>query len=253
MSPDDGAAPGGSDSPGSAFDIPSDAAGIEGLAAVVAGRRPATCRRSPACPCPRPPLGTGRLESASIGPFTLESGVALPVTVAYRHDGPGPDAPQVLVDPCAHRARPTPPATGGHRSSARAGRSTRTGSASCAPTSSAGATARRGRPPIDPATGAPVRRRLPAAHRARRGRALLWALADRLGHRAVRARRRRVAGRHGRPGGGARAARRPWGTWPCSARRRPRARMAIAWNHIQLELIDALGERGPRRSPASWR
>jgi homoserine acetyltransferase len=45
------------------------------------------------------PLGTGRLEFVSLGGFTLESGVALPtLTVAYRHDGPGPEAaPQVLV------------------------------------------------------------------------------------------------------------------------------------------------------------
>ena len=45
------------------------------------------------------PTGTGRLESVALGPFDLESGVTLPeLTVAYRHDGPGPaDAPQVLV------------------------------------------------------------------------------------------------------------------------------------------------------------
>ncbi|MGH2512236.1 MAG: alpha/beta fold hydrolase, partial [Candidatus Limnocylindrales bacterium] len=46
-----------------------------------------------------PPLGTGQLEVLSLGPFRLESGVLLDeLTVAYRHDGPGPDAaPQVLV------------------------------------------------------------------------------------------------------------------------------------------------------------
>jgi homoserine O-acetyltransferase len=45
------------------------------------------------------PTGTGRLEAASLGPFTLESGTTLPdLTVAYRHDGPPPgEAPQVLV------------------------------------------------------------------------------------------------------------------------------------------------------------
>jgi homoserine O-acetyltransferase len=45
------------------------------------------------------PTGTGRLETASLGPFTLESGTTLPdLTVTYRHDGPGPDeGPQVLV------------------------------------------------------------------------------------------------------------------------------------------------------------
>jgi homoserine O-acetyltransferase/O-succinyltransferase len=47
----------------------------------------------------RLPTGTGRLESASIGPITLQGGTTLPdVTVAYRHDGPPPsEAPQVLV------------------------------------------------------------------------------------------------------------------------------------------------------------
>jgi homoserine O-acetyltransferase/O-succinyltransferase len=46
-----------------------------------------------------PPTGTGRLESVALGPFELDDGTALPeLTVAYRHDGPGPAAaPQVLV------------------------------------------------------------------------------------------------------------------------------------------------------------
>ena len=45
------------------------------------------------------PTGTGRLESVALGPLRLESDVTLPeLVVAYRHDGPGPaDAPQVLV------------------------------------------------------------------------------------------------------------------------------------------------------------
>jgi homoserine O-acetyltransferase len=45
------------------------------------------------------PLGTGRLEYASLGPFALDEGETLPeLTVAYRHDGPLPAAaPQVLV------------------------------------------------------------------------------------------------------------------------------------------------------------
>ena len=43
--------------------------------------------------------GTGRLETASLGPFQLTDGTALPeLTVAYRHDGPPPGAaPQVVV------------------------------------------------------------------------------------------------------------------------------------------------------------
>jgi homoserine O-acetyltransferase len=45
------------------------------------------------------PTGTGRLETASLGPFKLEGGTTLPeLVVTYRHDGPAPgDAPQVLV------------------------------------------------------------------------------------------------------------------------------------------------------------
>jgi homoserine O-acetyltransferase/O-succinyltransferase len=44
-------------------------------------------------------IGTGRVESVALGPFELDDGTALPeLTVAYRHDGPGPAAaPQVLV------------------------------------------------------------------------------------------------------------------------------------------------------------
>jgi homoserine O-acetyltransferase len=45
------------------------------------------------------PTGTGRVETVSLGPFTLENGTTLPdLVVAYRHDGPRPGAaPQVLV------------------------------------------------------------------------------------------------------------------------------------------------------------
>ncbi|MBA3234376.1 MAG: homoserine O-acetyltransferase [Chloroflexi bacterium] len=46
-----------------------------------------------------PPIGTGRLESVALGPFELDDGPLLPgLTIAYRHDGPGPaDAPQALI------------------------------------------------------------------------------------------------------------------------------------------------------------
>jgi len=46
-----------------------------------------------------PALGTGRIETLSVGPFELESGRRLgDLTIAYRHDGPGPaDGPQVLA------------------------------------------------------------------------------------------------------------------------------------------------------------
>ena len=45
------------------------------------------------------PTGTGRLETAALGPFALDDGTVLrELTVAYRHDGLAPgDGPQVLV------------------------------------------------------------------------------------------------------------------------------------------------------------
>ncbi len=45
------------------------------------------------------PTGTGRLESVGLGPFDLDDGSHLPeLTVAYRHDGRSPaEAPQILV------------------------------------------------------------------------------------------------------------------------------------------------------------
>lgn len=48
---------------------------------------------------PLPVLGTGRLETLSVGSFELESGIGLAdVAVAYRHDGLLPDeGPQVLA------------------------------------------------------------------------------------------------------------------------------------------------------------
>lgn len=45
------------------------------------------------------PTGTGRLETASLGPLTLTDGSTLPeLDIAYRHDGPPPGAaPQIVV------------------------------------------------------------------------------------------------------------------------------------------------------------
>ncbi len=45
------------------------------------------------------PTGTGRLEAAELGPFAFDDGTVLPeLTVAYRHDGLAPpDGPQILV------------------------------------------------------------------------------------------------------------------------------------------------------------
>src|SRR5690242_21003058 len=49
-------------------------------------------------PSGRPSLGAGRVEAADLGELSLEAGgPRLPVTLAYRHDGQPPPAPQVLV------------------------------------------------------------------------------------------------------------------------------------------------------------
>ena len=50
-------------------------------------------------PKPVSPFGAGRVVGCDVGPFALESGARLAALhVAYRHDGPGPaEAPQVLV------------------------------------------------------------------------------------------------------------------------------------------------------------
>src|SRR6187549_568055 len=67
------------------------------------GTRQAGDHRSPGAeptlvPPGRPSLGSGRVEAADLGELSLEAGgPRLSVTLAYRHDGPGPDAPQVLV------------------------------------------------------------------------------------------------------------------------------------------------------------
>ncbi|MBA3876992.1 MAG: homoserine O-acetyltransferase [Anaerolinea sp.] len=56
---------------------------------------PAEARRLDVVPLP---LGSGRLELAPLGSFVLEGGTILPeLVVGYRHDGPAPPAPQVLV------------------------------------------------------------------------------------------------------------------------------------------------------------
>lgn len=56
---------------------------------------PAEARRLDVAPLR---LGSGDLECAPLGPFALEGGVLLPeLVVAYRHDGPAPPAPQILV------------------------------------------------------------------------------------------------------------------------------------------------------------
>jgi len=242
MSPDDGTTPGGSGSPGSAFDIPSDAVGIEGLASAVPGPTVDRASAPPGvAPGPRAAIGTGRLESTSIGRLTLESGAELPVTVAYRHDGPGPDAPQVLV---IHALTGSADAAGDWWEPVigpgRALDTNRVG-VLCA-NLLGGRYGTTGPTSEDPETGSPYGVGFPQPT-ARDEAALLWALADRLGIERFAL----VAG--GSLGGMVAqeaALARPAAVGHVAALGAPAATgaMAIGWNHIQLELIDALGERG---------
>jgi homoserine O-acetyltransferase/O-succinyltransferase len=242
MSQDRRTGPEGSGSPGSAFDIPTDAAGIEGLAAVglapAAGPAPTAAIASPAV---RPPLGTGRLEAADLGTLALESGATLPVTLAYRHDGPGPEAPQVLV---IHALTGSADAAGDWWAPVigpgRALDTDRIG-VLCA-NLLGGRYGSTGPTTADPATGAPYGAAFPQPT-ARDEAVALWALADRLG-----------IGRFALVSGGSLggmiaqevALARPGAVGRVAVLGAPAATgaMAIGWNHIQLELIAALGERG---------
>ena len=91
-------------------------------------------------------------------------------------------------------------------------------------------------------TGRPWSAAFPAVTARDEARAL-WVLADALGIEPLRARHGRLAGRddraRGRPGA-------PGVRRSCRPDRRPGGHgpMAIAWNHIQLELVDRLGAEG---------
>lgn len=230
--------PGGSGSPGSAFDIPGDAAGIEGLAGPGPVRAPsAAARPGAAQPC----LGTGSLECVDIGSLALESGASLPVTIAYRHDGPGPGAPQVLV---VHALTGSADAAGDWWEPVigpgRALDTDRVG-VLCA-NLLGGRYGTTGPTSVDPATGAAYGRTFPRAT-VRDEAAAMWALADHLGIERFSL----VAG--GSLGGMVAqevALTRPSSVGHVTVLGAPAATgaMALAWNHIQLELIDALGDQG---------
>jgi len=231
--PPDGTRPGGSLPPEPGFDLPADPAGIEGVAAAdrTAGRAAAGA----------PLLGTGRLEALPIGELRLESGASLPVTVAYRHDGPGPGAPQALV---VHALTGSADAAGDWWEPVigpgRALDTDRVG-VLCA-NLLGGRYGTTGPTSADPATGRPYGGAFPQPT-TRDQAAAIWALADRLG-----------IGRFALVAGGSLggmvaqevALGRPDRVGHLAVLGAPAATgaMAVAWNHIQLELLDALGERG---------
>jgi homoserine O-acetyltransferase len=189
-----------------------------------------------------PSLGAGRVEAADLGELSLEAGgPRLPVTLAYRHDGPGPDGPQVLV---VHALTGSADAAGDWWEPligpGRALDTTRVG-VLCA-NLLGGRYGSTGPTSIDPATRVPYGRAFTQPTARDEARAL-WALADRLGI----ARFVLVTG--GSLGGMIAqevALERPHAVDHLLPMAAPAATgaMAIAWNHIQLEAIDALGERG---------
>ena len=189
----------------------------------------------------RLPLGTGRLETADLGAFALENGATLPLTIAYRHDGPGPDSPQVLV---IHALTGSADAAGDWWAPligpGRAFDTSRVGVlctnllggryGSTGPTST------------NPATGEPWGADFPQPTARDEARAI-WRLADALG-----------IGRFALVGGGSLggmislevALERPHAVRHVVPIGAPAATgpMAIAWNHIQLGIIQRLGHEG---------
>jgi len=193
-------------------------------------------------PSSRPSLGAGRIEAADLGELSLEAGgPRLSVTLAYRHDGAGPDAPQVLV---VHALTGSADAAGDWWTPLIGpGRAldTRRVGVLCA-NLLGGRYGSTGPTSVDPATGAPFGVAFPVLTARDEARAL-WALADRLG-----------IGRFALVTGGSLggmiaqevALERPDAVGHLLPMAAPAATgaMAIAWNHIQLELIDRLGDEG---------
>src|SRR5215218_7359424 len=193
-------------------------------------------------PSGRPSLGAGRVEAADLGELSLEAGgPRLPVTLAYRHDGPGPDAPQVLV---VHALTGSADAAGDWWEPligpGRALDTTRVG-VLCA-NLLGGRYGSTGPTSVDPATSAPFGASFPLVTARDEARAL-WALADRLGiDRFALVTGGSLGGMIAQEFALERAASVDH-VLPMAAPAATGA-MAIAWNHIQLELIRALGEPG---------
>jgi homoserine O-acetyltransferase len=189
------------------------------------------------------PTGGGRVEFAVLGPFGLESGALLPaLTVAYRHDGPPPgEAPQVLV---VHALTASADAAGDWWAPligpGRALDTDRVG-VLCA-NLLGGCYGTTGPTSRDPATGRAYGAAFPAVTPRDQARAQ-WRLLDALGFGDLAlvvggslggmvaleiALARPTAVRHVMPVAA------PGATGP----------MAIAWNHLQVSLIDRLGDDG---------
>jgi homoserine O-acetyltransferase len=189
------------------------------------------------------PTGTGRVETVSLGPFTLENGTTLPdLVVSYRHDGlPPEEAPQVLV---IHALTGSADAAGDWwEPLIGEGRALDTSEVgvlcanllggrygTCGPTS------------LHPRTGRPYGSAFPAVTTVDQARAQ-WRLLDELGVEDIAL----VAG--GSLGGMVAlevALARPQATRHVVPIAAPAAigPLAIAWNHLQLQLIERLGLEG---------
>jgi homoserine O-acetyltransferase len=188
-------------------------------------------------------FGNGRLEFASLGAFELDSGVVLPeLTVAYRHDGPGPgDAPQIVV---VHALTGSADAAGDWWAPVigpgRALDTNRYG-VICA-NLLGGCYGTTGPTSRNPATGLPFGAAFPDVSTRDQARAQ-WRLFDALGIDRIEL----VTG--GSLGGMVAleiGALRPGAVRMLVPIAAPAATgpMAIAWNHIQLRLIELLGDEG---------
>jgi homoserine O-acetyltransferase/O-succinyltransferase len=191
----------------------------------------------------RPPTGTGRLESVGLGPFELDDGTTLPgLTVAYRHDGPGPNSgPQVLV---IHALTGSADAAGDWWEpligAGRALDTERVGVLSA--NLLGGRYGSTGPTSVDPRTGRPYGSDFPAVSTRDQARAQ-WRLLDALGVERLDL----VVG--GSLGGMVAlevALARPDAVRSVMPIGAPVATgaMAVAWNHLQIELIDRLGLDG---------
>ncbi len=198
---------------------------------------------SPATPARA--FGSGTVESTRLGPFPLGDGTVLPeLVVAWRHDGPGPStAPQVLV---VHALTGSADAAGDWWEPligpGRALDTTRVGVLGA--NLLGGRYGSTGPRSVDPATGRPYGEAFPFVSTRDQARAF-WALLDALGIRNLAL----VVG--GSLGGMVAlevALARPMAVHHVVPIAAPAATgaMAIAWNRIQTELIDRLGDDGLR-------
>ena len=187
--------------------------------------------------------GTGRLETEALGPFTLDDGTELPeLTVTYRHDGPPPsEAPQVVV---VHALTGSADAAGDWWApligSGLAFDTKRVG-VLCA-NLLGGRYGTSGPTSEDPRTGRPYGNDFPAVGTRDQARAQ-WALLDALGIGELAL----VTG--GSLGGMVSlemAVERPDAVRAVAPIAAPAATgpMAMAWNHLQIALIDRLGLEG---------